>query len=987
MFENHFWKAAAVAILALAFIGCNGPSTPGGGGEAHEQEPDELTASIVPYADTEGDGSPMEIGDRLVFSLAASEAVQTVLWTTDNPQVLAIEAYPTDGAGPATQISAARIRAQGVSDGSATLTALATAADGRTATASLEIEVAYRVYVVTLNFRDGSPNTTIRVREGATVDAPEQPARVFDYSVAGLFSVPIPDFVFGGWHLGDEAFDFDTPITANITLDARWIAPDPIDLGEQPGDTIAQRAFGYVDSSLAGTNFALVLDADVSVAGGDPETGTGGLGVWDGGNLSLHGAGGLVEIGLSSQGFLIQIGEGSTLTLSRNIALRGMAGNDVALVRVLNGATLVMRDGSAISGNTNTSQGVNQHGFNGNFGGGVFVAWGGYLYMEGGEIYGNTVAARGGGVQVNNATFTMTGGRIRDNNAVEGGGVFVSGADGGFLMSGGEITGNTVSYNTDVSLPGIGGGVNIGYTGTLTMEGGQVHDNNAAGNGGGVNIGYGGTLIMKDGHVGDNIADNGGGVSIGWNGALTMSGGEIRDNTVASRFSHVCDCCSTRQYVGGFGGGVTASGNSNFEMTGGTIRGNIAIGGAGVNISWGDRTVFTMEGGQIRDNIAEQNGGGVNVMGGDTGFVMSGGAIHGNIAMWGGGVNTGGIFKLSGDGEIYGNTARINGGGVSLWNGIFTMAGGVIRDNITTDEWGNGGGVSITQSDGIFIMTNGVIHGNTAATGGGVNTSGTFEMSNGEIHSNTAATGGGVNTGGVFKLSGDGEIHGNTAETSGGGVSLWNGIFTMAGGVIRDNITTDEWGNGGGVSITHSDSTFIMTDGVIHGNTAATGGGVNTRGTFEMSNGEIHSNTAIGEFASGGGVNVGSGGTFAMTNGAILDNTANNGGGVNVFTNGTFAMGGGEISGNAASRGGGVCVFANGIFRISSGIIHGSAATGGLANTATGPGESGAALFVMPDSIAQRGTFDNFPHDFTASPSGDLGTTSDTISVLDGLQQ
>ena len=785
MFENHFWKAAAAAILALAFIGCNGPSTPGGGGEP--QEPDELTASIVPYSDTEGDGSLMEIGDRLVFSLAASEAVQTVLWTTDNPQVLAIEAYPTDGAGPATQISAARIRAQGVSDGSATLTATATAADGRTATASLEIEVAYRVYVVTLNFRDGSPNAAIRVREDATMDTPEQPTRVFDYSVAGLFSVPIPDFVFDGWHLGDEAFDFDTPITANITLDAQWIAPDPIDLSGQPGDTIAHRAFDYVYDRPLGTNYALVLDADVSVAGGDPETGTGGLVLWEGGNLSLHGAGGQREIGLSSPGYLILVGEGSRLTLSGGITLRGIADNDTALVRAINNATLVMRAGSVIRGNTNTSQVVNHWGFNGFFGGGVFVAWAGSsFYMEGGEIHGNTALAQGGGVEINDATFTMTGGRIRDNSAVEGGGVRI-GYNGTFVMEGGEITGNTVFDNNDIyypdhfdGLPGLGGGVSIGYNGTVTMKGGNIRDNNSSFNGGGVNIGYSGTLNMEGGHVrGNNATNFGGGVSLGYGGTFIMSSGAIHDNT------------ATGYNLAGSGGGVFVSENANFEMTRGTIHGNTAVNGGGVTVARGG--AFLMEDGQIRDNIAHFSGGGVFVSG-YANFEMTGGTIHGNTAG--------------------------NGGGVSLHiSANLKMAGGTIRGN-TAD---NGGGVDVGMSAN-FEMTGGTIHGNTAGNGGGVD----------------------IGISARFKMAG-GTIRGNTAD-NGGGVSLFsNGRLAMNGGQIRDNIAHF---NGGGVNIdTHG--IFAMAGGEIAGNEAYLGGGVfvPTHGTFLISSGLIHGSDAAGRLA------------------------------------------------------------------------------------------------------------------------------------------
>ena len=56
---------------------------------------------------------------------------------------------------------------------------------------------------------DGEEYDKAEVREGGKVDKPDDP-------------LPKAGYTFQGWLLDDEAFDFDTPITADITLTANW---------------------------------------------------------------------------------------------------------------------------------------------------------------------------------------------------------------------------------------------------------------------------------------------------------------------------------------------------------------------------------------------------------------------------------------------------------------------------------------------------------------------------------------------------------------------------------------------------------------------------------------------------------------------------------------------------------------------------------------------------------------------------------------------
>ena len=212
-------------------------------------------------------------------------------------------------------------------------------------------------------------------------------------------------------------------------------------------------------------------------------------------------------------------------------------------------------------------------------------------------------------------------------------------------------------------------------------------------------------------------------------------------------------------------------------------------------------------------------------------------------------VQNGGVLELN-NVIISNNVISVNGhgsGGVHN-SGTFTMTGGAIRDNIGRGGFSAG---CVCNYYGTFTMTGGTIINNTGVDrGGGVsNLFGTFIMTGGEINDNT----GGTEGGGVYIRSGDldgiatftmsgGKISGNTVIVNsnwsqfadGGGVSN-DGVFTMTGGEISYNSTEIRWlSSGGGVRNGNDirSSTFIMSGGVIKGNTSVWGGGVYTRTNF-----------------------------------------------------------------------------------------------------------------------------------------------------------
>ena len=280
----------------------------------------------------------------------------------------------------------------------------------------------------------------------------------------------------------------------------------------------------------------------------------------------------------------------------------------------------------------------------------------------------------------------------------------------------------------------------------------------------------------------------------------------------------------------------------------------------------------------------------------------------------GGGVSVyGGKFTLAG-GSITGNKAGYSGGGVYVHqNSTFIMSGGSISDNVSAFD---GAGLYVAGESSATI-TSGYISNNSfscgSLCGGGVCVmSSSLTMEGGEISGNNviddrnkAFQGGGVYVvNGTFVMSG-GTIAFHEASSEGGGVYIdKNSSFTMSGGTVANNNSL----NGGGVD---SEGEFTFSGGVIEGNSAtgSCGGGVYNGGNFTMTGGSIKSNQAQDSYHTSNGGGVFNKGAFIMNDGSITGNNTNgSGGGVYVDNNGSFTMTGGSITGNTGYSGGGVSV-------------------------------------------------------------------------------
>jgi uncharacterized repeat protein (TIGR02543 family) len=427
-----------------------------------------------------------------------------------------------------------------------------------------------RTCTVTFDALGGGPAPERQtVVAGGTALEPAAPTKALPSDAgAGLYL----DAVFEGWYTDaaftpESKYDFDTPVTGDLKLYAKWMEPAPVDL-TGPGSILENALAWIAGQTLTEPEaYTILLAEDCSLAGVTSP------------NINIANAvitlrsKAPVELSLSSLGALFYIGAGE-LILDNNITLKGLPANDNSLVLVSGtSASLRMKVGAKISGNTTS----------GLRGSGVSVVLGGSFSMEGGKISGNTAAFGGGGVSVLGSSFSMEGGKISGNTATFGGGGVDVLGDGNFTMSGGEISGNRTVMS--------GGGVSV--RGSFSMEGGKISGNIVSTTGGGGVAVNDGSFSMEGGEISGNKAVFGGGVDVFGSGSFTMSGGEIFGNTAVAASS------------AGYGGGGVYVHSGAFTMEGGKISGNTAFHGGGVSVN----SSFAMSGGEISDNSAFYGGG------------------------------------------------------------------------------------------------------------------------------------------------------------------------------------------------------------------------------------------------------------------------------------------------------------------------------------------------------------------------------------------
>jgi hypothetical protein len=344
--------------------------------------------------------------------------------------------------------------------------------DGRPATPVV-------VYTITFDSNEGSAIDPEKLMRGGKVTKPEHPTREFTHEQifvegAGLYRTGAGSgWIFLGWFLNGEPYDFNASVTTDITLTAQWAMPGKISTDSDGIDAVPTNA-DFFDKALAfvvdnPASYYLVINQDYTSDSAKSATATGIA-------LTIIGIGSERTITANPiNGVLFNINNGAQLYLENNITLKGRAtSTNSSLISITDG-TLNMNDGSKITGYTT---GNNEAGM-------IYVSGTTASFvMNGGEISGNqstNTGTNGSGIVkiYGGATFTMNDGTIKGNTVASSMAacIYVQGSSNiisYFIMNGGTITGNT---NTNANCGT--GGVYINNSSIFRIEDGSITNNTA----------------------------------------------------------------------------------------------------------------------------------------------------------------------------------------------------------------------------------------------------------------------------------------------------------------------------------------------------------------------------------------------------------------------------------------------------------------------------------------------------------------------------
>jgi hypothetical protein len=305
----------------------------------------------------------------------------------------------------------------------------------------------------------------------------------------------------------------------------------------------------------------------------------------------------------------------------------GAAGGGIAA----EGGSLVIRNGSVITGNTAGAAVSSAY-----RGGGVYIGGTGTDLTVTDSTISNNNAGRGffgatvgfgGGVEVDStgsSAITLTNATVTGNSA-GGGQTGVTGSGGGIHLAPNlgptlQVTGGTISQNhaggAGINATGNGGGVMVeGTSQTHTFTGVEISDNEAGGDGANAN-GNGGGLHLSDAAVisESEISGNKAGAFAG----ATGSGGGLAMNASGTESLTVTESTIADNVAGvqsGAGGGFTIQTDGAVNVTDTLVVGNKAAGfGGGVSRTEAASAIHPTDT-IIRSVIAENEAGTASLFG------------------------------------------------------------------------------------------------------------------------------------------------------------------------------------------------------------------------------------------------------------------------------------------------------------------------------------------------------------------------------------
>lgn len=560
--------------------------------------------------------------------------------------------------------------------------------------------------------------------------------------------------------------------------------------------------------------------------------------------------------------------------------------------------------------------------------------------MAGGGIRGGGYTGLGGAVfaydpdalHISNSSFI-------DNFASYTGGAIVVFASAGATLDSLTLSGNEAN---------IGGGLAL-FEGSQAAMSASTISGNIAGGGGGIVVSSGSSLDIANSELSGNVAYyDGGGVlaGLGQGGVVYATGESPRGSgnlIYGSGNVYLDDSSLADNQAYRYGGGMAVKyGGSLGEAIATTITGNLA-GPAYIRSSRGGGSGYS------------GGGGGMAVLYGGEAYLAYGGELTNNVALQGGGIlSVGGLAGVA-DSLVEGNYASY-GGGVQAG-----LLGPVVTGN---EERGGPGG-------GMVFLASSTVSGNQAGAAGGV-----LAVSGGQT------------------IVYDSSIEANTANL-GAGLTSYNGIASVKYSTVAGNAASNY---GGGIAALGADCEANVTNSLISGNSAESGGGV----YISACDGYIGYSTISGNSA------VAAGGAFIeagsiqpeMLNTTVSGNSAESIGGLYAIglaadfitvagneSTGTTPVTRGRFRGTAEAGGALMVAYGNGI-DVGNSIFSGNTAAGSPLDlafvSAGGPGALDYSLVQAPGNNLPAGSGNLIGDDPLLAPLTDNGGPTPTHAVASG---
>ncbi len=619
-----------------------------------------------------------------------------------------------------------------------------------------------------------------------------------------------------------------------------------------------------------------------------------------------------------------------TITLSSTLVLSESAGPEVidgpssgVVISGNNAVEVFQVDG----GVTGTLAGLTiSGGLAGYFGGGIDN--GGALTITGSNITENSCTGNGDGIS-NSGTLTVIDSTIEGNSGgLYGGGICSSGT---VTVIGSTIQGNSAAYE--------GGGIfNGAYgSGALTVSDSTI-DGNTAGSGGGISNGafnVSNTLVVVNTTIADNTAySHGGGIfnagtltaantTIAYNQSSYYSGPGMYDNPGC-----ITTLDNTIVAVNTGGGspddidGAPASVVGQYDLVGVDDTGSLSNGTNG-NLVTGTANpglgLLAYNGGPTQTIVLRPGSpaidAGSNALANEYSLTTDQrGAGFPRIVD--GVVDIGAYERAapsltslvsSPNPSVYGQTITVTA----------TVTAGSPPTIYTVNSTGSGSSGTGTSGTLPYVISQANINPNLA--GSVIQfASAVFSASNPQTIALTST----VNLGGPSgPLVIDGPGAGAVTISGGGAIEVFlaepGAVTTLSGLTISGGSSQ---GNGGGISVDY-DSTVLISNSTIEGNSAApggyVGGGIYNNGSLTVNDTMISGNSA----SQGGGIFSDSLGTLTVTGGSTIE--GNTGGGI-INNGSTLTVIGSTIEGNTGSG-----IATGGTTTITDSTIEDNAITGG----------------------------------------------------------